>query len=162
MELKIITNDGAARVTNSLNRYAHRGAETGPVMDEIALDMIRVEGMIFKSNGRRGGGAWRNLKPDTIRKKGTTQILRTAGARQGYSSPGNDALFRSLTVLGAPGQILEITRRRVEFGTSVESASVHQRGAPSVGIPARPILRFLPSDIARWNRMIAEHLLEIR
>lgn len=159
MEIKIITTDDAAKVSNRLNRYAHRAQNTLPVMEDIALDMLRVEGLIFSSNGRRGGGSWKQLKKDTVRKKGSVQILRTSEAKPGYSFPGNDALHESLTRKDAPYQIRIVSRRGIEFGTSVPGAAAQQAGAPSKGIPPRPFLRFLQTDIDRWDRMILDYLV---
>lgn len=154
MQVKVVTYDDAAKVVAKMDQYAARGQQTTPVMEEIALDMLRLERIIFHSNGRRGGGSWRQLKPDTIRKKGTAEILRTRGAKPGYSHPGNDALYNSLTVIGAPGQILRVSRREVEFGTEVAGADITQK--------TRPFLRFLPTDIERWKGMITRWLLSVK
>lgn len=159
MEQVIVTSNDALKVANRLNRYAHRGQETTPVMWQIAADMIAVEGAVFASNGRRGGGSWKRLKPDTVRKKGVFDILRTRDANLAYSEPGNDALFDSLTKINAPFQILEVSRRGVEFGTSVPAAGIMQEGSSKRNIPARPFMRFTQNDVDRWNEMIIAHLM---
>lgn len=161
MELYIIDDGSALRVSNRLNRYAHRAQDTYSVMQAIAKDMLLIEGIVFSSGGRRGGGSWARLKPDTVRKKGSVEILRTGSAREGYSDPGHDALFESLTVEDAPGQVMNITNRGIEFGTEVKAAGIMQSGNAQRNIPARPMLRFLESDIARWDAMIIEHLMAV-
>lgn len=158
MEIRIIDLD-----SHELARKMELGAEnaanmTAP-MTEIGLDMLRVTESVFHSNGRRGGGSWRRLKPDTVRKKGGSEILRTSGARPGYSDIGNNALYKSVTQLGAPFQILRITNRVIDFGTDRPQAGVQQYGSAKRKIPARPFLRFTTNDTNRWMGMLRNHLM---
>jgi phage gpG-like protein len=133
---------------------------TRPVMDKIAADMFRVEKAVFSSSGRRGGGSWAKLKDTTVKRKGTSTILRTSGANPGYSSIGDDALYNSLTEPGSRYNVLRIGRDSVEFGTDRPDAGVHQYGSRKRNIPKRPFLRFLPSDTNRWTNWITEHLMK--
>lgn len=139
-----------------------RGAAAAQVMEapfaEIVADMMRTEIAVFASEGRRGGGSWKKLKEDTVRKKGNTELLRTRGAKPKYSRPGNDALFKSVTVPGAKFQIVRITNNIVEFGTDAPHADAMQHGAPSKNIPARPFFKFTVHDVERWHRIILGHL----
>jgi phage gpG-like protein len=131
-----------------------------PVMIQIAADMLETERVIFQAQGRRGGGSWRSLKPDTIRRKGSgTRILFTSEAHHGYGS-GTDALYRSVTQVGAPNQILQIDKNSVTLGTTRPYAKAMQEGSPHRNIPARPFMTFLPSDIDRWERMIAKRIVK--
>jgi hypothetical protein len=114
-------------------------------------DMMRVEAAQFSSQGRRGGGSWAQLKPDTVRKKGTSEILRTRGASPGYSKFPEDSLFKSLTEPEAEFQVLHVTKSSIIFGTTHPFAEKLNR--------ERPFMRFLATDRARWGRMIAEHLM---
>ena|SRR5215831_14423868 len=142
-----------------------QAVKTDVVMLRIANDMLRVEKQIFYGQGRRGGGSWAPLAPDTIRKKGVggANILRTDLAKPGYSKIGDvnsiDTLYRSMTQKGAPYQILDITNDNVVFGTDRPYAGAHQHGSWLRFIPARPFLNFLPVDIDRWNAIIARHLM---
>lgn len=147
-------------VAGILKVGAQRAKDTRVVMERITADMMRVEAKTFESQGRRGGGSWKRLASDTVRKKGDSQILRTDGARPGYSSLEPDALFRSLTVPDAPYQILNVTRNSIRFGTDRPYAEVQQRGSWIRSIPARPFLRFLPTDMNRWRTMMIEFLME--
>lgn len=154
-----VEEKGANKVAATLKRGARSGRDTRVVMDRIVLDMMRVERTIFSSEGRRGGGGWRGLKPDTIKRRGgSTAILRTHDVKPGYAKYGPDALYRSLTETGTPFQILNVTRNTVRFGTSRPYAAVQQSGGGRT--PARPFMRFLPSDEGRWANMIAEHLMK--
>lgn len=114
--------------------------------------MMLVEERIFETQGRRGGGSWKKLKPETVRKKGTTEILRTRGAKSGYSRFPADSLFKSLTEPGAPYNVTEVTRNRIAFGTKHPYAEVIAS--------QRPFMRFTESDVNRWNDMIAMYLME--
>ena len=162
-----ITGSTEARVVSGMLQTGAAQAEnTRPVMDRIVVDMLRVEKRIFSAQGRRGGGSWKELAPDTVRKKGVgyQNILRTSNANPGYSKIGGtqsiDTLYRSLTQPGAPYQILGVRNSFIRFGTSRPYAGAHQHGSWLRSIPSRPFLTFLEADYARWTRMIAEHLME--
>lgn len=137
-----------------LKRVMKRLEDPMPVLGKIGLDMLEIEKLIFASRGRRGGGSWRVLKPDTIRKKGTSLILRTLEAKPNYSSLGNDTMYRSVTEPGAEYQIFALSKNKLMFGTSRPYAGAHQKGSRKRKIPARPFIRFLDTDRARWNEMI--------
>jgi phage gpG-like protein len=114
----------------------------------IAKDMMRIEGQVFRSQGRRGGGSWKNLKPDTIkRKKSAIKLIETG------------SLMRSLSVPGAKYQILDVGTQRIEFGTTRSGAETHQFGSRRQNIPARPYLRFTDYDLQRWKNYVITHLL---
>jgi phage gpG-like protein len=146
-----ISDNGTARiVAERLNESGVRAMEIEPVMMEIIKDMMRITALNFSSGGRRGGGSWAKLKPDTVkRKKGDARILRDT-----------DALYRSVTEPDAPYQILKLEPTGFQFGTSRPYAHVHQRGSSAAKIPARPFLRFLLPDEARWRDMLANHILK--
>lgn len=158
MSLRVTIIDmDSERVAGLFDAAAKRATDFRPVLNDIGLDMMRVERALFASQGRRGGGSWGTLKPDTVRKKGTVQILRTEGARAGYSKPGNDALYRSVTNPGATGQLFRVTKNRLTFGTSVKGAEAQQFGTRKMR--ARPFIRFTAADTSRWMRMLMEYAL---
>lgn len=161
MEFIITGSDTTVKVVHKLDRYIARAKDTAPVMERVGIDIFRINELNFSSGGRRGGGSWGGLKETTKKKKGTSEILRTAGARVGYSRPGNDALFKSVTVPGSEHQILVIKNRSVEVGTTVPGAASTQYGAPAKNIPARPFMRAIPSDQVRWRQMLLEHLMNV-
>lgn len=143
----LILEFGAKELEDQLLMAGEAAVQTLPVMEEIQTDMFRVEEAIFSSGGRRGGGSWAQLKPDTIKKKNSSKILVDTGA-----------LKDSVTQPGAQFQILEITNLGIMFGTDRPWAVVQQTGSSRV--PARPFIRFLPNDVNRWTGMIARHIMK--
>lgn len=119
-----------------------------PVLVRISEDMMRIEKIVFDSQGRRGGGQWKPLKPETIKRKGSNRILHRTGA-----------LEASLTEPGATNQILKFGPRSVEFGTSDPIAVYHDQGAYAAGVPRRPLIKLVPGDVKRWNKMISDYLI---
>jgi phage gpG-like protein len=156
-----ITDFGdSERVARKFEATSALARNLKPIMEEVATDMMRVEGILFRSDGRRGGGSWARLKPDTVRKKGDTQILRTEYAKPGYSSIGGNALYRSLTERDAPYQILHITDYTIEFGTDRPWAGVHEHGSAKRKIPRRPLMKFTAADLNRWSGMVSDFITE--
>ena len=152
MEFTLTTDGSPEQVVTLLKLGGRQARNTRVVMERIVADMMEVEARIISSQGRRGGGSWRRLKPDTVKKKGTTEILRTRGAKAGYSKFPADSLFRSLTEPGAEYQVLGISRNRIVFGTDHPFAEV-------IGAN-RPFMRFMNTDADRWKGMLAEYLME--
>ena len=112
-----------------LELMGERVVENITVMERIAADMMRATESLIHSHGRRGGGSWARLKPDTVRKKGDTRILYTSGARPGYTQFGDNTLVRSVTEPNAPYQILNVRNSFIEFGTDRPWAEVVARGS---------------------------------
>lgn len=129
------------------------------VFNEAALDMMRVTRIQIDSRGHRGGGSWAALKPDTVMKKGYSEVFFTADAKPKYTEIGDDALVKSVTVEGAEYQTLKINKTGFHFGTTRPYAKVQQRGGgKGRRVPARPFLVVLPGDVDRWKGMILRHL----
>jgi hypothetical protein len=130
------------------------------VWEVIKLDLLKITETQISSGGRRGGGSYRKLQDETIRKKGNARILYTAGSREVYDRIDSDALVRSVTVDRAPFQIWVSTKDSFEFGTDRPWAFVHQYGSDYKNRPARPFLRLLPTDATKYRDMIATYILE--
>jgi phage gpG-like protein len=116
---------------------------------KIVTDIYRIEESIFNSRGRRGGGSWKKLSPVTVRIKGHDTILEDTGD-----------LRDSLTQPNHRYQVLDIQNEHFIFGTSRPYAYVQQRGGSPSMIPPRSFIRFMDEDLARWNRILLEHLTE--
>lgn len=129
------------------------------VMNLILLDMMRANAENIASGGRRFGGSYANLRPDTVKKKGGAEILYTMGARPNYTKLGDDTLVRSVTEPGAEYQHAYTDNEHVELGTDRPYAATHQYGHPGRHIPRRPFLVAAPQDQARWKGWIAEKLM---
>lgn len=136
-------------ITKEAARLDHAADAVGTmegVLGRIAEDMMRIEKIVFDSQGRRGGGSWKPLDPATIKRKGSSRILVETGA-----------LEASLTEPGATFQVLKIGPNYVEFGTDHPAAEFHQEGTSRM--PRRPLIKLVPGDITRWERMIETHLV---
>ena len=156
MRFQLLDFGTAQRVANKQRISGEKALNFLPVMEIIAVDMLKIEEIIFQSQGRRGGGRWKRLSEDTLKRKGGDQRILFTSGHEGYGS-GTDALFRSVTKPGAPDQILKVFKSTIHFGTKRKYAARQQFGGG--GIPARPFIRFLPSDVARWDRWFLEHVL---
>lgn len=149
MEFVILDTGDAARFAGKLEHSALDAEDFAVPLAKIQSDIFRIERTIFKSGGRRGGGSWKKLEDSTIKRKGSIAILRDT-----------DALYHSLTEPGAQFQILDITPHTLVFGTERPYAIVHQEGSVAAGVPKRPFIRFLPTDVDRWSRILLNHVVK--
>jgi phage gpG-like protein len=94
--------------------------------------LLGLVDMLLQSERRRFGGAvrWKQLARSTTRRD-------ARGHRDPRPMRLTGRLAQSLTVRGAPGQILRVTPTSLRFGTSVYYASFHQRGK---GVPKRTLV----------------------
>lgn len=148
LDIKIF---GDQIVRRKLFRGAAVAGNMRPGLELVADDMMKVIRTNFESQGRRGGGAWKGLKPKTLQAK----LKRGEGARILIAS---GALMDSMTVRGDPEQKLRVTGKSIELGSYLKDAPVHQRG--NENIPARPFIKFLPTDRVRWTKIVQTTLLE--
>jgi phage gpG-like protein len=157
MRFELLDFGTTQRAANKQRASGERALNFMPVMEAIAVDMLAIEETVFTSQGRRGGGRWKALAPDTVRRKGGDQRILFTSGHENYGS-GDDALFRSVTKPDAPDQILKVFKTTIHFGTKRKYAARLQYGGK--GIPARPFIRFLPTDVARWERWFLRHVME--
>jgi phage gpG-like protein len=116
-----------------------------PAMERIAIFLMETEAKIFRAQGRRGGGSWRKDTPEWAERK----------VEYGFDSRINIArgtLMKSLTVPGAPGQVLHVGYSKVSLGSDLPYADVTDRN--------RPFTRLIPSDMAKMRLIIEEYLME--
>lgn len=79
-----------------------------------------IEDSTFKSQGRRGGGSWAQLTDDWLMRK----------SRMGLDPRINFAtwdLYDAMTILGSPGQIIEMTPQSLSLGTDLPQAGPSQK-----------------------------------
>jgi len=66
----------------------------------------------------------------------------------------------SVTGKGGADSVRKLEDTRLEIGTNVKYAPVHQFGSPKKNIPARPFLQFLPEDIKRIVSIFKNYIKE--
>jgi phage gpG-like protein len=147
-------------VAKVLFRSANQARSFKKPLEIIRTDMFRIEEALFRSQGKRGGGSWKRLKPDTIRKKGNSKIIYTEGSNSFYSAYGNNTLVKSLTQKDAPFHSSHIGNHVLSFGTDRPWAESHQYGAPGASIPRRELIRFTPRDQERWIGWLNEYVMQ--
>jgi phage gpG-like protein len=157
----IITDSGTPKIVGTrLTESGDMTLEMNEVMKLILLDMMRANAENIASGGRRFGGSYANLRPNTVIKKGGAEILYTMGSRPNYTKLGDDTLVRSVTEPDTPYQISKTTNDSVVLGTNRPYAGTHQRGNVERKIPRRPFLVAATQDKERWNRWITDKLME--
>jgi phage virion morphogenesis protein len=130
----------AARATNLL-----------PVNERIADYLMNMIDQTFKSQGRRGGGSWKELTPDWKDRK----------AKQGKDLRilyYNGKLRLSLTQRENDNQILVVTNDEVSIGSTLPYARRHQKGDTKGNIPARPYIKILRTDRQNVSDMVAKYI----
>lgn len=139
-----ITVYGAKEAAENFERMGLRAAYLRPAFAEIAKLLLRGEQGLFR---RQGGRRWEKLDRDTLRhKRGSPRKLVKSGR-----------LMRSLTDARASNDaIRERHDRYMEFGTRVAYARFHQYG---IGVPARPVLVFRPTDKTMARKLIGAHIV---
>jgi hypothetical protein len=135
---------GTRVLQTKFSRMSEAVADAAPALELVASDMMRVEEQIFASQGRRGGGSWALDSYDWLVAKQRLGLDR----RINFAT---HALYESVTQRGAPGQILNITRDLLEFGSDLPYAATTQRN--------RPIFKFTVYDRARWRNIIRDYMV---
>jgi hypothetical protein len=106
--------------------------------------IFSIEKTVFNSQGRRGGGSWKQDSPDWLARK----------IRNGQDPRINHmtlALRRSVTEPGAPGQVLEVSPASLVVGSSLPQAAPSQRN--------RPFIKFTVADRTAMRGVIREYLM---
>lgn len=142
---------GAEQMRRKLLRGAAAAGDMAPALEVVADDMMRTIKETFKSQGRRYGGSWTFLQPETIKRK-------LAKGQDPKILMASHKLMDSLTIRDAPFQILHVGKDEVWLGTDLDYAATHQHGDHDRGIPARPFINFYPPDRQRWVRIVENHL----
>ena len=154
-----VIDTGFIETARMLSKTAQQARSFKRPLRMIRTDVFRIEEALLRSQGRRGGGSWKRLRPDTRRKKGSSRIIYTAGAREGYSEYGDNTLVKSLTQLDAPFHHSRVEHFSLTFGTDRPYAHTHQYGSSARHIPARPLVRFTEQDQQRWIGWIGAHMM---
>jgi hypothetical protein len=135
---------GAKRKITQFRNLAAAARNEFPALEAIKELLFEIEEATFRGQGRRGGGSWKQL----------TDAWLTRKLRNGLDPRINiatGALLASVTEEGAEGQIIEIDRTTLIFGSSLPQAGPSQK--------YRPFIKLLPNDVARMRVIIREHLV---
>ena len=152
MAVPFIRIFGDKEVMLGINRGVRLARDMKPALELVADDVMRVIRATFMSQGRRYGGSWAHLDPDTIREKvkhGQDPRILIA----------TEALMNSWSRRG-PNQRLRVTGSYIELDSKLAYGDVHQEGDEERGLPARPFIAFDPRDEIRWAKIAERQLLK--
>lgn len=125
----------------------------------IAEDFRESVARQFATEGRADDTPW---PPRAPRGTGVSPVnARNMRVPRPHGPPllvRTGALFRSLTVPGAPGNVEEMDDRSLLLGTRVPYAGHHQTGTQH--LPARPMIVLTGARFARWSEIVRRHLEE--
>ncbi len=141
---------GDKLATLRLKRIGEHAANPAPAMIGVLDELRRIAGATMDSQGRRGGGSWAFLKPDTIRRK----------ARMGLDpriERATGLLYESLTRAGHPDQIATISRSGAALGSALPYSKAQSRGTRT--LPSRPLVKVTDYDKNRIGRMVLEYIV---
>jgi phage gpG-like protein len=125
---------GDVQIKRDFLRFGERAEHAEELWHVIMKDLMLIERVQFLTEGAHGSGGWAKLKDKTL-------AAKRAQGLEPWILRATETLFKSLTEEGATGQIHEVTRDGLHFGTDVKQAIFHQRGAPGANIPRRPIVQ---------------------
>lgn len=120
---------GIKQVQTKFTRMAEARLYPKPALETVASLLMRVVGQTFESQGRRGGGSWRQLSTSWIAQKQRLGL----DPRIGHATL---ALRHSMTERGDPNQILDVTDNMVNLGSSLPYAHTQQKHRPFVKLTA--------------------------
>lgn len=149
MEIELM---GERVVRRKLLRGAQAALSMRPALIEVRTDMQRAIRMNFQSQGRRGGGSWKQLDPKTVESKERAGLdPRILMARH--------RLIDSFTRRSSRYMRTRIANDRVELESTLPYAAVQQYGSDDGHVPARPFVRFTEYDRTRWATICRNHLI---
>lgn len=140
----IIRAMGVKQAATRFTRMGEAGIAAQPAMEAVAAEMMRIIGVTFQSQGRRGGGSWRHLTTEWLMRKQRNNL----DPRIGYAT---HALVNSVTKPGADRQILEIGPHSVQLGSLLPYAATQQRH--------RPFVKFTLNDRHNLALIVKEWLI---
>lgn len=149
LDIKIF---GDQEVRRQLFRGQQAAGDMRPALEDVADDMMSVIGANFSSQGRRGGGSWKMLDPEWLKRK--TKMGQSPLILIGWG-----ALHDSMTQRGDPDQILSVTRNGIKLSSALDYAYIHTVGGGPSNLPKRDYLQWMTSDRTRWVRICEEHIL---
>jgi phage gpG-like protein len=128
-----------------------RATHAQPAMLQIVEIIRRAFDITMTSQGRRGGGSWQQLKPETIRRK----------AKKGLDPRiefATHALYESLTRTAAGSRVV-VDENHLTIGSDLAYARAQHFGLPSKNVPARPLITIVEGDRKDIGRVILAHIV---
>jgi len=151
-KISMDTHGVMARLMKMLNKTGN----LRPALKLAGVHMYKSINENFQAQGRPTG--WRPLKEKTIKRRrkgkgvGTAQILLDTGVlRASVTSPTpKKAKAKS---------IYRLSNDRLEIGTNLTYAMVHQKGSTKKNIPARPYMLFQTEDSKKIQKIFKNYVV---
>ncbi|MFA5801532.1 MAG: hypothetical protein WC911_03555 [Thermoleophilia bacterium] len=142
---------GEAGYDRVFSRWAHDIDDMRPLWEALAMDFFNViETQQFSSEGRFGSSGWDSLTTGYAKWKRKHYPGRNILERKGD-------LRRSLTQIGAKGNIFRVSKQQMEVGSSIPYGIYHQKGTKKM-VARKPIE--LPESARRgWDRQISQFIM---
>lgn len=136
---------GTKLMETKFNRLGRSAVRARPAMRRVAMILFGIERATFNSQGRRGGGSWKNISSDWLNRK----------IREGLDPRilhARHLLRNSLSEPGAAHQQLLIGDTRVVLGTDLPYAARQNR--------ERPFAKITKKDELLMRAVVREHLMQ--
>jgi phage gpG-like protein len=138
-----VTIMGDKLVVERFDRLARAAALATPAMAMVAEYVMDAMKLNFQAQGRRGGGAWKQI----------TSEWRARKVRMGMDPRilmATYKLLESVSMVGAEGAILRVTNRSATVGSKLPYAGLQNK--------LRPFNRLTKGDRIVIREIIASHL----
>jgi phage gpG-like protein len=139
-----MTTTGGEEIYRKAMRTSVAAAALRPALEKIGKILRSASEQTFKSQGRRGGGSWKNLKPASVRRK-----MREGQDPRIMFATG--ALFRSMTTRRSSRNIELIEGAKITVGSSLPYSEVQNR--------ERDLIKLTRTDVKQINKTIGDHLV---
>lgn len=137
---------GGVQLDRALTRIISASQDLSKPFEDAGEEFRDIEAERFAAEGF----GWAQLAASTLRRK-----IRLFGAKTILRA--TDALYNSLTIKGAFGNVTRVFPMRAEFGTSIFYAIFHQLGTSRM--PAREVILFREEDKRRFVRTIQRYMI---
>lgn len=142
---------GETQVAMSLRRGVSALGDMSPALDVVADDMMYVIEKTFTGQGRRYGGSWAALSPETVKRK-------AAKGQDPRINIATGRMMRAFSLRGGDHQLLHVGPHSIELGSDLDYPEHTQYGTSRM--PARPFIDFYPQDRKLWAKICREYVVE--
>jgi len=134
-------------IKEAITRFERMGVAAfaaEPAMEAILRRLMRIIGQTFESEGRRGGGSWKQDTEEWLLRKQRDNL----DPRIGHATL---ALRNSVSVWGAEHQIRDVGPQHAKLGSNLEYADTSQRH--------RPFIKLTKADKAEMRVIVRDYLI---